>query len=134
MNAPIIFFSRLRFPKIREILTRRIDRCGRMFPQKEKLWSMLRKALEQKEVERIINSQIEKKAQPVTYYLKIFQLILAIDIESEEKWAELTQKEVNFFVAEGFEKYSQYIVDHRNIAKSFFTGTSSPTQPTTSPN
>jgi hypothetical protein len=35
-------------------------------------------------------------------------------------------------VAEGFEKHGQYIVDHRTIARSFFSGTTSATQPTTS--
>jgi hypothetical protein len=58
----------------------------RVFPQKEKfcsMLSMLKRGMEQKEVERIINSQIEKKAVPISHYLKIFQLILAINIESE---------------------------------------------------
>lgn len=48
------------------------------------------------------------------------QLILAVGIESEEKWQIMDQKEFNSIVLEGFEKYSVYIVDHRNIAKSFF--------------
>lgn len=83
MNAPILFCTRPRFPKIKEIINRRIEHCMRVYPQKEKLCSMLKRGMEQKEVERIINSQIEKKAVPISHYLKIFQLILAINIESE---------------------------------------------------
>ena len=86
MNAPILFCTRPRFNKIKDIINRRIEHCMRVFPQKEKfcsMLSMLKRGMEQKEVERIINSQIEKKAVPISHYLKIFQLILAINIESE---------------------------------------------------
>lgn len=49
------------------------------------------------------------------------QLILAIDIETDEAWNQSTQKEINHMVEKGFRDYGVYIVDHKNIAKTFFS-------------
>lgn len=49
------------------------------------------------------------------------QLILAIDIETDEAWNQSTQKEINHMVEKGFREYEVYIVDHKNIAKTFFS-------------
>lgn len=35
--------------------------------------------------------ECETKVYPITYYLKIMELILAIDLESEQKWSSLSQ-------------------------------------------
>lgn len=58
MNAPILFLTRPRFNKIKEIINTRIEHCARLYPLKEKLCLMLKKGMEQKEVEKIISSQI----------------------------------------------------------------------------
>ncbi len=71
-------------------------------------------------MDRVINAQMEKKTLPISYYLKIMQLVLAIGVESEEKWSLLSQRDLNAIIVEGFESYDQYILDHRVIAKSFF--------------
>lgn len=65
------------------MLNRRIEHCGVISPSKEGLCGKLKRAVEQKEVERVINAQMDKKALPISYYLKIMQLVLAIGIESE---------------------------------------------------
>lgn len=57
MNIPIIFLARPKADKIKEIIIKRIDHCCKYCPSKEHLGTKLKKAIEQKEVEKIINNQ-----------------------------------------------------------------------------
>jgi hypothetical protein len=153
MNIPVLYITRPRPEKIKEILQKRIEYCSRLIgtkemqqppPQhltsqqliqhyaqqqalqvkREQCCAKLKRALDQKEIDRLMSQHFEDKIKPITYYLKLMQLVLAIGIESEEKWELLSQKDVNSIVFEGLDTYQVYIVDHRNMAKSFFKSTS----------
>lgn len=105
MNIPIIFLARPKADKIKELITKRIDHCCKFYPKKEELAIKLKKALEHKEIEKIINDQYDLSAHPLSHYLKIMQLILAIGIESEEKWELLKEKDICTIVEKGFREY-----------------------------
>ena len=92
MNASIYFMSRSKPAVVKDILIKRIEQCASKHAGKDVELGKLKKALEQKEIEKIFNHHYEEKTYPISYYLKIMQLVLAINIESEERWLGMTQK------------------------------------------